>query len=262
MIEEHWADGRYERLASLAGELVNRNVALIVAISLPAAIAAKAATSTIPIVFIGGADPVQFGLAASHNRPGGNLTGVTQVYGALGAKRLELLRELIPRGTEIAVLSNPNNPNHASHFGNIEAAAAALGHPIYHVLVSRADDLDGAFASVAQRRGAALLVSDDPLFTGLAEALTAQAARRAIPAMYYLRDFVDVGGLMAYGPVRSNNYRQAGIYAGRILKGVKPADLPIVQPTEFELVVNLKAAKTLGVTIPRSILLRADEVIE
>lgn len=262
IIEGLWAEGRYERLAAMAAALVEREVALIVAISLPAAHAAKTATSRIPIVFVGGADPVQFGLAASLNRPDGNLTGVTHVFGALGAKRVELLHELIPHGSEIGVLSNPNNPNQATHFRDVETAAAALGHRVFSAFATRAEDLDAAFAALARRRSAALLVSDDPLFTSLAAELSARAAQGAIPAMYYLRDFADAGGLVTYGPNTLESYRQAGLYAGRILTGADPADLPIVQPTKFELVINLRAARALGLAVSPSLLARADEVIE
>jgi putative ABC transport system substrate-binding protein len=254
-IEYRWADDHRERLPALADELVRDGVAVIVASGNPAAPAAKAATTTIPIVFAIGNDPVELGLVASINRPGGNLTGVTYFGGALEAKRLELLRELVPAPAAIAFLVNPKNPNAGSNTREIEAAGQAVGQRIEIVNAGSAGDFDAAFASMVERRARALIFSGDPLFTSA-------AARHRLPAIYQWREFVTAGGLMSYGTSQTTSYHQAGIYAGRILKGAKPADLPVQQPTKFELVINLKAAKTLGLDIPAKLLALADEVIE
>src|SRR5262245_33120816 len=261
-IEYRWADGNYDRLAAQAAEFVRRRVAVIFAASLPSALAAKAATATIPIVFVMGADPVKLGVVASLNRPGGNVTGVYQVYGALGGKRLELIRELVPKASLIAVLTNPKNPNSEDHLADVRAAAQAMGQRILVFPVSVDGDVEPAFASVAQQGADALLVADDPFFSTRRDQLVTQAARRGLPAIYYTREFATDGGLISYGSNAIANYGRAGAYVGRVLKGTAPADLPIEQPTKFELVINLKTAKMLGLTVPLTLQAAADEVIE
>jgi len=260
--EYRWAEGNYDRLAAQAAELVRRGVAVIFAASLPSAIAAKAATTTIPIVFVMGADPVKLGVVASLNQPGANVTGVYQFYGALGGKRLELLRELIPTASLIAVLTNPKNPNAEDHLADIEAAARAMGQRILVVPVSADAEIAAAFAKMAQERANALLVADDPFFGTRRDQLVAQANGRALPAIYYAREFVAAGGLISYGSDSIYNYARAGAYVARVLKGTPPAALPIEQPTKFELVINLKTAKALGLTVPLTLQAAADEVIE
>jgi putative ABC transport system substrate-binding protein len=260
-IEFRWAEGHYDRLPALVADLMNPRGAVIFALSLPAAVAAKQATSTIPIVFVMGADPVKLGVVASLNRPGGNVTGIYQYFGALGGKRLELIRELVPSMAVLAVLSNPQNPNAEDHLNDIHEAARAVGQRIDVVRASTESEIDAAFAALAQRRDSALLVADDPLFAVRRRQIVALAARHAVPASYYAREFATAGGLMSYGSSSDNN-RQAGIYVGRILKGASPADLPVMQPTKFELVINLKTAKTLGLVVPPTLLTLADELIE
>jgi putative ABC transport system substrate-binding protein len=240
---------------------VRRGVAVIFAASLPSAVAAKAATTAVPVVFVMGADPVKLGIVASLNQPGANITGVYQFYGALGGKRLERLRELVPSASLIAVLTNPKNPNAEDHLVDIEDAARAMGQRILVVPVSAEADIAPAFARMADERANALLVADDPFFSTRRHHLIAQAKHRALPAIYYAREFVAAGGLISYGS-DSHNYARAGAYVARILKGTPPAALPIEQPTKFELVVNVKTAKALGLTIPETFLVRADEVIE
>jgi putative tryptophan/tyrosine transport system substrate-binding protein len=261
-IEYRWADGNYDRLAAQAAELVRRPVAVIFAASLPAALAAKAATTTIPIVFVMGADPVKLGVVASLNRPGGNVTGVTQFYGALGGKRLELLRELVPATSIIAVLTNPKNPNSEDHLSDVRAAAQAMGQRILPFAVSAEQEIEPAFASLVRQGANAVLVADDPFFSTRRDRIVAQANSRATPAIYYTREFAEAGGLISYGSNAVDNYRLAGVYAARILDGARPADLPIQQPTKFELVINLRTAKALGLTVPLTLQAAANEVIE
>ena len=261
LIEYRWAEGRY-RLPAFAAELVSRNVGVILAAALPAAIAAKTANSAVPIVFVSGADPVKLGLVASMREPGGNATGVFQYFGALGGKRLEILRELMPRGGLIAVLSNPTNPNAEDHLDDIEAAAQAMGQPVQVFDASSEADIKTELAGIAEAKAGGLLVADDPLFTVQRAQIMALVAQHALPAIYYSRQFAAAGGLVSYGTDVRHIYRQAALYVARILRGATPADLPVVQPTTFELVINMRTAKALGLTIPATLLARADEVIE
>jgi putative ABC transport system substrate-binding protein len=260
-IEWRWAEGQYNRLPSLAGELVSRGVAVIVAFDAPAASAAKAATKTIPIVFSTGADPVKTGLVDSVSRPGGNLTGVFFLISMLGPKRLELLRELFPSTSTIALLVNPSNPN-VVDAPETEAAANAIGRRLEVLTASTEGDLEAAFTTMVKRQAGALVVMPDPFFVAQREQLVALAARHAMPAIYPMRLFTDLGGLMSYGGNFIELNQQAGIYVGKLLKGAKPADLPVHQTVKFELVINLKTAKALGLTIPPTLLARADDVIE
>jgi putative ABC transport system substrate-binding protein len=256
------ADGHYDRLPSLAAELVGRNVAVIFATDLPSAVAAKAATKTIPIVFATGADPVKMGLVETLGQPNANLTGMSVFVSALGPKRAELLHELLPAVDKIALLGNPDNPNFQADVLDIRAAADVLGQRI-DVLAARTDgDLESAFATMVQHRVGALIVMPDPFFISRREQLIELAARHTIPANYPLRVFTDDGGLMSYASSVEDLTRHAGIYVGKILSGAKPADLPVQQSTKVELVINLKTAKALGLTVPPSLLARADEVIE
>ena len=262
-IEYRWAEARFDRLPGLAADLVDRKVDLIVTTAgSPSALAAKGATSTIPIVFSVGVDPVATGLVASLARPGGNLTGVTGSATELAPKRLELLCELVPQASVIALLVNPNNPNVEPFVRGVQEAADAKGMRLSILKAGTEGEIDAAFASLAQLRAGALVVSPDPLFINRRDQLVALAARHAVPAMYFRRNFGAAGGLISYAASISAIYLQVGIYAGKVLKGVKPADLPVIQPTKFELVVNLKTAKALGLTVPQSFLFRADEVIE
>jgi putative ABC transport system substrate-binding protein len=261
-IEYRWAEGDYDRLAGQAAEFARQRVAVIFAGSLPAALAAKSATTTIPIVFVIGADPVKLGVVASLNQPGGNATGVTQFYGALGGKRLELIRELVPQASIIAVLTNPRNPNSEDHLADVRAAAQAMGQRLLVFPVSAASEIESAFASLVRQGANAVLVADDPFFSTRRDEIVAQAASRAMPTIYYTREFAEAGGLISYGSNPIANYIQAAAYAARILKGTAPANLPVQQPTKFELVINLKTAKTLGLIVPLTLQAAADEVIE
>jgi putative ABC transport system substrate-binding protein len=260
-IEQHWADNDPGRLRTLAADLVRRQVAVIVGNSL-AADAAKAATATIPIVFVSGDDPVASGLVASLNRPRDNLTGVTFFGGGqLGTKRLELLHELVPKGS-IAVLVDTNYTSIQQEVPDVEAAGRALGRRVVIVKAGSEREFEATFAGIIQAGASALMVTGSPFFTSQRRALIVLAARHALPAIYHLRDCVVDGGLISYSASFTGAYRQAGVYAGKILKGAKPSELPVLQPITFELAVNLKTAKTLGLDVPPSIMLRADEVIE
>jgi putative tryptophan/tyrosine transport system substrate-binding protein len=262
IIEFRWADGQYARLPALADELVRREVSLIVASGgIVSAQAAKAATASIPIVFNSGFDPVALGLVSSFNKPDGNLTGVSILVGELSAKRIDILRQLAP-AVEIALLVNPNNPNVSVELDDARAAAKLIGQSIHVLNASSERDLDDLAAGFARERPGALLVSSDPFFVALRSRLIGLAKQYAIPAMYGERQFVFDGGLLSYGASIADAYRQVGIYAGKILSGAKPADLPILRPTKFELVINLKTAKALGLTVPPALLALADEVVE
>jgi putative ABC transport system substrate-binding protein len=256
------ADGHYDRLPSLAAELVGSDVAAIFATDLPSAFAAKAATKTIPIVFGTGADPVKVGLVDSLSRPTGNLTGISIFISVLGPKRVELLHELLPAANSIALLANPGNVNIKTDEPEIRAAADHLKQLLEVLTASTESDLEEAFATMVQHRVGSLIVMPDPFFISRSEQLVALAARYAIPALYPIRTFADLGGLMSYGSSVLDLAHQAGIYVGKILNGAKPADLPIVQSTKVELVVNLKTARALGLKIPVLLLAQADEVIE
>jgi putative ABC transport system substrate-binding protein len=263
-IEYRWAEGRFDRMPAFAADLVGRKVDVIVAGADPAAHAARNATSTIPIVFIAGGDPVRQGLVASLARPGGNLTGVSFLIIEQNPKRFEMLRELVPQAKVIALLVNPRIPFIELEHIESEAqeAAHAKGVQLHILKASTESEIDAAFDALVQRQAGALLVATDPFLMLRREQIVALAARHAVPAIYEFRQFATAGGLISYGTSLTAVNRQVGIYAGKILKGAKPADLPVVQPTTFELVINLKTAKALGLTIPPSILAQADEVIE
>jgi putative tryptophan/tyrosine transport system substrate-binding protein len=260
-IEYRWAEGQYDRLPEMASDLVRRQVAVIAA-NTPATRAAKRATMTIPIVFLSGEDPVANGLVTSLNRPGGNVTGVTTMYGALAAKQLGLLRELVPAATSIAFLVNPGNPTAESNVKNAQEAARTLGQQIHVLNASTEAEIDTAFATLTHVRAGALVVGPDAFLIIRTDQIVALAARHAVPTLYPSRDFTAAGGLMSYGASLSDQYRQVGVYTGKILKGAKPADLPVLLPTKFELTISLKTAKALGLTFPPAILAFADEVIE
>jgi putative ABC transport system substrate-binding protein len=262
-IEYRWADGQYHRLPELAADLVHRQVTVILAAGSPVpALAAKAATATIPIVFALGIDPVQFGLVASLNRPGGNITGVNFLVGHLAEKALGLIHELLPNVGVAGMFVNPNNPNADSVTRNARETARSLGLQLRILSAGTVPDIDAAFGSVVEQRIGVLLSGADPFILGRREQLVALAARHAVPAIYFAREFVTAGGLMSYGTSISDAYRRAGVYTAKILKGARPADLPVEQSTRFEFVINLKAASTLRLTIPDKLLALADEVIE
>jgi ABC-type uncharacterized transport system substrate-binding protein len=261
-VEYHWAGSQYDRLRELALDMVRARVSVITAIGPPAAVAAKAATATVPIVFTVGSDPVKTGLVANLGRPGGNATGVNIFSAELGAKRLGLLHDLMPAASIVALLVNPRFPNVGSYISEVETAARAIGWQIRVVNASNEGEIDAAFATILQLHAEAVFVAADPFFTGRRDQIVQLAARHAIPAVYEVREFPAAGGLMSYGTSLTDAYRLAGIYVGRILKGEKPADLPIIQPTKFELVINLNTAKALGLTFPPGLLAIADEVIE
>jgi ABC-type uncharacterized transport system substrate-binding protein len=262
-IEFRWAHGQNDRLAALAVELVRRQVAVIATFDIASAFAAKAATTTIPIVFNTSIDPVAAGLVASLNRPGGNVTGITSLNTVVISKRLEMLHELVPAARIIALLVNPATPKPTeATTTDAQAATRTLGLQLHVVTASSPRDIDTAFTTLAQQGAAALVVSSDALFNSRSEQIAALAARHAIPAIYPAREYVAAGGLISYGTSLSDIYRQVGLYTGKILKGEKPAELPVQQSTKVELVINLKTAKTLGLTFPLTLLGRADEVIE
>ena len=261
-VEYRWAENQDERLPGLAADLVRRQCAVIIAGGNGAALAVKAATATIPIVFSTGDDPIALGLVASLNRPEGNVTGIYFYTDALESKQLDLLRETVPKATVIGVLVNPTSLASVAQAKDAQAAARALGQQIYIVNVNSERDIDPAFATLVQHQVGGILVAGNALFTGQRNRLVALAAHHALPVIYYGRQFVEAGGLMSYGASMTDAYRQAGNYAGRILKGTKPANLPVQTPTKFELIINLKTAKTLGLTVPPTLLTHADEVIE
>ena len=260
--EYRWGRGQYEQLPGMAAELVRRPVDLLIGGSEPAALAAKAATSTIPIVFAVGSDPVKLGLVASFNHPGGNATGINILTVSLEAKRLGLLHEVAPRAETIGVLLNPNSPVAQSELVDLQAAASGLGLRIREVQASSIDDIDSAFALIEREHIAALVVAADPFFDNRRDQLVAGAMRAALPVIFQFREYATAGGLMSYGIDLPDAYRQVGIYAGRILKGEKPGELPVLQSSKFELILNLKTAKALGLTFPPGVLAIADEVIE
>jgi putative ABC transport system substrate-binding protein len=263
LIEYRSAEGQYDRLSSLAADLVNRKVAVILAAggSDPAK-ASRAASVIIPIVFVSAADPVKAGLVASLNRPGGNVTGVSLIGSALETKRLELLSQLVPEAASIGVLVNPKYPDSDLELRELQEAAGVIKRQIYIVRASTEAEIDTAFATVAQQGVGGFLVAQDPFFGSRRDRIVALAARHKLPAIYFQREYTEIGGLISYGTDFADGYRQAGIYVGKILKGAKPADLPVVQPTKFELVINLKTAKALGLKVPVSMQLLADEMIE
>jgi putative tryptophan/tyrosine transport system substrate-binding protein len=262
-IEFRWADGEYDRLPALAADLTGRQVTVIAAISgTPAALAAKAATTVIPIVFANGGDPITSGLVTTLNRPTGNITGATFFTTSLAAKRVGLMHEFRPTATAIGFLMKANNPAGQSEMKDAAAATRSLGLQLNVLTIADESEIDGAFSTLVQRAAGALLVGSDPFFGDRPDRVVELAARHAIPTMYFLREFVEAGGLISYGTSQTDTYRQAGIYVGKILQGAKPADLPIIQPTKFELIINLKTVKALGLTVPPALLARADEVIE
>ena len=263
-IEYRWGEGHNERLPALAGELAGRRVAVIVApASTAAALAAQAATTTIPIVFVSAADPVKIGLVASLNRPGGNITGISDTGVELGAKRVGILHELLPRAARFAALVNPHNPSVTDSFvTEVQTAASAIGRQLDIVQASRDGEIDAAFAVLVNNRTDAFMVSPDALFLNYRAPLVRLAAHHTVPAMYFRREFAETGGLMSYGSNIADQFRQAGNYAGRILKGEKPTQMPVQRPTKYEFVINLRTAQALGLAVPPILLAQADEVIE
>jgi putative tryptophan/tyrosine transport system substrate-binding protein len=263
-IEYRWAGGQYDRLPALAADLVRRQVTVIAALGgTPSALAAKSATTTIPIVFAVGSNPVSLGLVASLNRPGSNVTGVTQQAVAIGSKRLELLHEVVPKATIMALLVNPTNPPLAENLSrDAQVAARTLGLQIHVLQASTERDIDDAFATLVQLHAGGLVIGPDSFFISRSKQLAALALRHAVPTIYQYREFTAAGGLMSYGASLTDFYRLAGVYAGRILKGERPANMPVEQSPKVELIINLNTAQKLGIDMPPSILLRADEVIE
>jgi putative ABC transport system substrate-binding protein len=262
-IEYRWAEGHYDRLPALAAELVARQVAVIAATGGEASgLAAKAATATIPIVFTMGGDPVELGLVVSLNKPGGNVTGVTFIVGDIATKRLGLLRQLVPNATTIAMLVNPNYPATSAEVRDVQAAARTIGLEIDLLPASTSREIDAALATFVRKRPDALFVGGDPFLLGQRDQIASLAAHHAVPTTYPQREYVDAGGLMSYGTSVPKGYQQAGVYTGRILRGTKPAELPVLQPTNLELAINLKTAKALGLDVPPTLLAIADEVIE
>jgi putative tryptophan/tyrosine transport system substrate-binding protein len=262
-IEFRWGDGHYDRLPALAEDLVSRNVAIIVTSGGElSALAAKRATSKIPLVISVGEDPVRYGLVASLNRPGGNITGVTSLLGTLGAKQLGVLRDLVPKAGMVAMLVNPDDPWAETQITHTEAAASAVGQPLMVLRANTRPEIDVAFATLVKKQIGALLVANSPFFVTQADYLIARSASLALPTVYFRREIANAGGLMSYGSSTAELYGQMGAYTGKILGGASPADLPFVQATRFELVINLKTARALGLEIPPTLLARADEVIE
>jgi putative ABC transport system substrate-binding protein len=262
-IEYRWAEGRYDQLPALAAELVSRQVTVIAATGgEPSPLAAKAATSTIPIICTLGGDPVETGLVASLNQPGGNLTGTTIMAVEMAPKRLDLARQLVPNATAVAMLNNPKYPPASAEAREVQEAARPAGIKINFLNASTENEIDNAFTTIVEQRNGALIIGSDPFLLGQRDQLVRLAARYMLPTIYFLREFVEAGGLMSYGPNIANGYRQAGVYTGLILNGANPATLPIVRPTQFQLYLNIKTAKTLGLQVPPLLLALADEVIE
>jgi putative ABC transport system substrate-binding protein len=262
-MEYRWADSQYDRLPALAADLVSRRVAVIVPIGgAPATLAAKAATSTIPIVFNLGADPIELGLVTNLNRPGGNITGIAMMIVEIETKRLELLHELAPASTSLAILLNPSNAQAQTQERDAQRAARVIGRQVLVLKAGTEHEIEMAFAALVRERAGALLVGGDTFFASQVTLFVVLTARHAIPTIYPWRSHVDAGGLMSYGTSVLDAYRQTGVYTGRVLKGEKPGDLPIAQPTKFELIINLKTARAVGIAIPPTLLARADEVIE